>query len=226
LFHQLAFILVKKKINFYTTGFYKKNLFKLIPNNVKKWFAQNALINNEIIETLPIGIENLLPSYRTGHGIGYSHVSIKEYEIHNQEDINPNKFIYSNFNVGTNPPHRNFIKEICVKTDFIDWEEPNLEISDFFRRLKDYEAVVCAQGNDMGDNHRIYETLYMKRIPITFNKKMYDVLHKNYPVIFLEDPNILSNYDYMRRKIDEIKNKQWNLDMLDCNYWINKIKNS
>lgn len=48
LFHQLAFILVKKKINFYTTGFYKKNLFKLRVNNSQ--FASIFFFNKTIYE--------------------------------------------------------------------------------------------------------------------------------------------------------------------------------
>lgn len=203
-----------------------EKIFKLAPKNIKKWYAQNALINNEIIETLPLGIENLLSSFRDGHGVGYDRVLIKEFEIKNQSDKEPENFIYSNFNINTNPPHRNLIKQICEETDFIDWEEPNLSVSDFFRKIKNYEAVVCAQGNDAGDNHRIYETLYMGRIPITFNKKMYECLHYRFPVVLIENINDLQNYDLMRNKINKAKNKKWEKEILDVNYWINKINNS
>jgi hypothetical protein len=45
--------------------------FYLKPDNIKKWYAQNALINDDILVPLPIGLENKLKSIRPGHGIGY-----------------------------------------------------------------------------------------------------------------------------------------------------------
>ena len=202
------------------------NFIPLIPKNLKKWFAQNALFKNEIVEPIPIGIENRYPSIRDGHGIGYfERVEEKENVISNHDKIEPTKFIYSNFNLNTNFTHRNEIKNICINNDFIDWEEPVLSINDFFKTILNYEAVVCAQGNGPGDNHRIYETLYMGRIPITFNKTMFDVLHNLFPVVLIENYQDLDNFNIMSDKIKEAKNKKWEKELLICDNWIKKIKN-
>lgn len=199
----------------------------ILPKNVKKWFAQNALINNEIIETIPLGLGNSLPSSRGEyHGIGYSNLSLYDNIFSIKTEVSPSKLIYSNFNISTNYSHRIQVREICSTSNFIDWDEPNLSLETFLQKILDYEAVVCAQGNGPGDNHRIYEVLYMNRIPITFNKIMYDNLHKNFPVILLEDINLLKNYDYMTSRINEVKNKNWDKEMLYSKYWINKIKSS
>lgn len=200
------------------------DIFNKRPPNISKWFAQNALVNHEILEPLPIGIENRYPSIRDGHGIGWGdRVETKENVISNPPDIKFSKFIYSNFNIETNPGHRSQIREICINTNFIDWEEPNLSIETFFTKLLDYEAIVCAQGNGPGDNHRIYETLYMGRIPITFNKVMYEKLHYLFPVVLIEEINDLNNYEIMRKKIDEVKNKEWDKNTLSTDYWFDKI---
>jgi hypothetical protein len=197
----------------------------LIPKNLKKWFAQNALFVNEIVECIPLGIENKLPSVREGHGVGYGERIVqKELCILNQKINKPSKFIYSNFNVGTNIEHRTKVREICINSDYIDWEEPNLTISGFFDKISEYEAVVCPQGNGPGDNHRIYETLYMGKIPITFNKKMFELLHYRYPVVLLESEDDLKNFDSLKKKIEEAKNKIWNKKSLYINFWIQKIK--
>jgi len=202
------------------------NLFSLKPKNVKKWYAQNPMFVNDILQPIPIGIENHLPSIREGHGIGWGErVKIKQEVIDSQENKIPNKFIYSNFNLNTNFEHRSIIKKICIDSEFIDWEEPNLTVDLFMKKLLEYEAVVCAQGNGPGDNHRIYETLYMNRIPITFNKVMYENLHHLFPVVLVENYEDLSNYEVMRNKINEAKNKNWDRSILEMDYWIKNIIN-
>jgi hypothetical protein len=201
------------------------NIFSKLPKNVVKWYAQNALITNDILECIPLGIENYEPAIRNNHGIGYDRVRIKDFKINNKEDKIPSKFIYSNFNVETNRNHRNQVRNVCINTNFIDWDEPTLSLESFFDKILDYEAIVCAQGNGPGDNHRIYETLYMGRIPITFNRTMYDNLHKNFPVVLLEDINLLTDIDYMSKAIKTAKNKTWDKNKLSCDFWIDKIKN-
>lgn len=201
-----------------------QNILNNLPLNVKFWFAQNALVEDERVMTLPLGIENYEFSKRPGHGIGYDRVKIKDEFISNKPFRDPTKFAYSNFRVNTNPHHRNSVRSISINTDFIDWQEPNLSVEDFFDTCLDYELIVCAQGNGPGDNHRIYETLYMDRIPLTFNKVMYDRLHHNFPVILIEDIQKLSDLDYLKNEIQKLKGKTFNKEMLDCNWWINLIK--
>ena len=200
-----------------------ENFYNLKPKNVRKWYAQNAIYTNDILECIPIGIENYLPSIREGHGIGYDRVKIKEEIISSQIQRKPSKFIYSNFNINTNFIERSKIKKICQDVDFIEWEEPNLSIELFFDKILDYEAVVCPQGNGP-DTHRIYEVLYMRRIPITFDKIMYNNLHHLYPVLCLDHVDQLRDLNYVRKKIDELKNYNWNTESLNINYWLDKIK--
>lgn len=200
-------------------------LISNLPPNVTKWYAQNTMIVNDIVKCLPIGIENRYDCLRFNHGIGYERVAIKEFEISNQIQVTPSKFIYSNFNIQTNPQERSIIRDICIKSEFIDWDEPTLDISNFFKKILNYEAVVCPQGNGPGDNHRIYETLYMNRIPITFNEVMYNNLHHLFPVVLVKDYNELLDYEIMKTKINNAKNKTWDKSVLDINYWINLIIN-
>jgi len=196
---------------------------KAIPKNLKVWFATNAIVSHPKIVNIPLGIENYKPSLREGHGIGYERVKIKDDFINNFVDRKPKYLLYANFNVGTNFEHRNRVKNICIQTPHITWEEPNLSIENFFDRVLDFEGVVCAQGNGPGDNHRIYETLYLNRIPITFNKTLYSLLHHNFPVVLLENPEQLVDLDFISMEINKAKTKIWDKNMLDLNYWKNLI---
>ena len=203
-------------------------LISLCPKNVKKWYAQNVLSNNPILEPLPIGLENKLPSLRDGHGVGYlDRVTEKENLLSRKIDTLPSKKIYSNFNINTNLRYRSKIKQICLGSNHIDWEESNLTLKGFFDKILDYESVVCPIGNGI-DTHRLWEVLYSNRIPITIkvgNFKIYD-LYKKLPIVILENEIDLYDLTLIEEKISEIKNSKFNLEILDCSFWKNKILNT
>jgi hypothetical protein len=212
-------ILISGNSDFCITDYHLSNL----PNNVKFWYAQNAIVSHPKIINIPLGIENFKSSIRENHGIGYERANIKENFILNHNSKKPSELIYSNFTIGTNTRHRTFIKNICVETPHIIWEEPNLSVENFFNRVLDFTSVVCAQGNGDGDNYRIYETLYLNRIPITFNRQLYNLLHHKFPIICLDDPLLLKNYNFMREQIGTAKLKIWDKNLLDLDYWKSKI---
>lgn len=198
-------------------------LSKSMPENIKAWFATNVITENPKIIPIPLGIENYEKSVREGHGVGYDRGLTKETFILNHQDRTPTGFIYSNCRRGTNPGLRDRIIDISKKNDYITWEEPNLSIESFFDRVLDFEAVLCPQGNGFGDNHRIYETLYLNRIPITTGGHVHKSLHHNFPVVLVEDIELLKNYDFLREQVDIAKSKVWDRSLLDLDYWKNRI---
>jgi hypothetical protein len=203
-----------------------KSRFFNVPKNIKKWFGQNILYDDEILEPIPIGIENKLESSRKGHGVGYyDRVKLKEELLLNKIEKTPTKKIYSNFNIFTNFSHRSKVREISMKYDHIDWEEPNLSLDTFFNKILDYEMIVCPSGNGL-DTHRLWEILYSNRIPITIkmgNYKIYN-LYKTLPIIVLEDISELKDIDLINEKYVKIKKNNYNLDILNSEHWINLIK--
>jgi len=196
------------------------------PNNIKKWYAQNALINDEILIPLPIGLENKLESVRPGHGIGYyDRVSEKEFLLSRSIVTPSTKRYYSNFNISTNHQYRSKIKNICINSSHIDWEEYNLSLTEFFNKILEYEAVICPIGNGV-DTHRLWEVLYSNRIPITIkvgNFKIYE-LYEKLPIILLDSENDLYDEKLLDEKLNKIKNKQYDISLLDMIYWENLIK--
>jgi hypothetical protein len=195
------------------------------PNNIKKWYAHNALINDEILIPLPIGLENKLESVRPGHGVGYyDRVSEKELLLSRSIITHPTKKYYSNFNISTNYQYRLKIKNICIDSPHIDWEESNLSLTEFFNKILEYDAVICPIGNGV-DTHRLWEVLYSNRIPITIKVgdfKIYE-LYEKLPIILLDDENDLYNEKLLDEKLNEIKNKQYDMSLLDFSYWENII---
>lgn len=201
--------------------------FDKIPKNIKKWYAQNALYFSDILEPIPLGIENKLPSIRQGHGIGYfDRVQLKEKLLSKKKDILPNKLIYSNFDIKTNLNHRNECKNISQRHNFIDWEENNLTLEVYFNKIMEYEMILCPAGNGV-DTHRLWEVLYSNRIPVTIkigDYKIYE-LYKHFPIIVLETTEDLKNKELLENKLSEVKNKKFDIEMLYFNYWEKEILN-
>jgi hypothetical protein len=197
------------------------NLLSLLPKNVIKWYAQNALSNDKRLIPIPMGIENKLPSIREGHGIGYyDRVLLKENLLSRNKSVIPTKKIYSNFQVSTNYQHRNPIKNICIDCNHIDWEEPNLSIEQFFDKVLDYEMIVCPAGNGV-DTHRLWEVIYSNRIPITIKVgefKIYE-LYEKLPIIILNSLHELNDLELIYEKYNTIINSKFNLEIINQIYW-------
>jgi len=201
--------------------------FNKKPKNIKRWYAQNALVNDEILIPIPIGIENKIESIREGHGIGYyNRVSEKERLLNRNLNVIPEKFIYSNFNINTNFNQRITYKNISKSTNHIDWEESNLTLESFFNNILKYKMVLCPVGNGI-DTHRLWEVLYSGRVPITVNignYKLYD-LYKNLPIIVLDKIDDLLDYYLIEEKYNKVISNDYKLELIDYNYWRNEIKN-
>ena len=197
-----------------------------VPKNVKRWFAQNALSNSDILEPIPIGIENKIPSFREGHGIAYlDRVSIKESLLSRNKSVDPQKDVYGNFKVSTNQGHRDPIKHLCIKSNFIEWEEPNLHLNEYFDEILEYKMSVCPAGNGV-DTHRLWEVLYSKRVPITIkvgNYKIYEMYEK-LPIIVLDKAEQLLDTSLIMRKYMQVTNRNNQMELLDTEYWMKEIK--
>lgn len=194
------------------------------PKNIFKWFCQNRLSNNPLLESIPLGVENTAPCRVEGHGHvwDHAHEKTKLIESKNIHQVSETNLAYANFNVHTNPPHRNLIKSHILKLKHVTWRDPSPDYKSFFQDILNHQATICPQGNDRGDNHRIYEVLYAGRVPITFNRAQYEYLHHIFPTLLINDIQELDDYLELKTKINQVKNMV-NKNYLNCDYWINKI---
>lgn len=193
------------------------------PKNIKIWYTQNALSNNSILQPIPIGLENELFSVRDGHGLGWGQRVKEKKEIirlNNTKNITPKKLIYANFTIETNPLYRLPLRNSIQKIEHITWKDPKLSLSDFFNDLYDHKMVLCPVGNGV-DTHRLWETLYCNRVPITIkvgNFKIYE-LYKKLPVIILNTFEELLDKQNIIDQYTETINKKYDYSLLDPLHW-------
>jgi len=203
------------------------------PPNIKKWFCQNRLSDSELLQSIPLGLDNSTPCKRgQKHGTVWGHAP-QRLSILNEADKKRKEtdFIYANFSIETNPKHRLEMADVCNNLEYINTdivkthEESNRrDYSLYVEEILKHQAVLCPIGNNMGDNHRIYESLYLGKVSITFNPILHKYLHHLYPTILIKDLNELKDYDKLEERIKENK-KAIDFKYLDMEYWRNLILN-
>ncbi len=226
------------------------------PPNVKYWFAQNCLVQNEKIIPIPIGLRNSFPHYFIDQcdilsGCDYYFGKISEdilIDIYLNNNSFAEKFLYANFNVNSNLVYRSFLRDICKEIDFINYEEPietDFGYNNYYSKILDHQLNFCPAGNGI-DTHRIWETLYCKRIPITINCNsycrdnkvsvgsayippqeneyaIYTKLYSKLPIIILDSYEELFDKSHLQKLIDNKREQEYDLNILDFNYWKNII---
>jgi len=163
--------------------------------NVKLHLAQNCLIKNNKLLSLPIGIENTQWfDHNTFHKIRKSKI-IKT------------KNIYFYFNLNTHPSRLTCYNKL---KDKLEWNTKRSK-EDYFIELASHKYAICPRGNGL-DTHRIWECLYLDVIPIIIEKD--DLKIDNLPIIILEDWELIDN-------IYNIFTKQMNNKIVINNYFLN-----
>jgi hypothetical protein len=204
-------------------------IVSLAPKNIKKWYAVNALTYNNMVEPIPLGLENQYFSIRDGHGIGYpDRAGLKESILQNLDKNHiPTQFLYCNFNITTNPAYRQKIYDMTKQSKYITLDNPTLTLHDMFQKIQDHKMVLCPAGNGI-DTHRLWEVLYSNRIPVTININNYAIykLYKQLPIIILNTIDDILNYDLINQEYLKIINTKYNLNLLSINYWIDRIQNN
>ena len=89
------------------------------------------------------------------------------------------------------------------------------------KSIYEHKFVFAPRGRGI-DTHRMWESLYLRTIPIvrktTAMKDFYDL-----PILFIDNWDDITE-EYLEIKYQEIINKKYNIEKINVNYWINRIK--
>ncbi len=160
----------------------------IVPFNVWHIYAVNAIYNNEKITPIPFGLQrqmnpddNRLEIIKENIDLDVENVTTK---------YQATKWLYINMAIGRNSERQPLSKFETNKwcTTRFDNESkffPYDKYQDFLNELKDHRFVVCPKGHGF-DTHRIWETLYMRRVPVMLRHPYFEKLLKGFPVLFVE----------------------------------------
>lgn len=153
-----------------------------LPPNVLGVYAVNAVYNNDKIHPFPIGLQRQI-------GENDSRLEIMKFCVEHLGSSLPIKLLYINCGIG-----RNLEREPLVKFETNDWCTtrfdkdskffPYERYNEFLSELRDHKFVACPKGHGY-DTHRIWETLYMRRVPVMLEDPYFRLLLKRWSVLFV-----------------------------------------
>ena len=195
-------------------------------SKIKKWCSQNINTTHPKLFCIPIGLERkrwfpaLNKQYQLQHTIIDHNIILTDKHIHN--------LCYANFSINTNVKSRiECLKYLnssfctlktypCVKQDFY------INYSNYLTEILHHYFVICPEGNGI-DTHRMWETLYLGRIPIVIKNYVTESF-KDLPILILNSWNELT-YDLLLEYIKKFKNNEitYSIDKLRMSYWKKEI---
>ena len=191
-------------------------------SNLKLWLCQNKNYNHPKLLSIPIGLPNLEPGSEI-HKIGGNLNKLYNASRVKKEIIN---LVYLNYSSWTYPLEREKVINLYSTKNWVTCEETiySHEARDnFLHKVNNHKFVFATRGNGI-DTHRLWESLYLRTIPIV--KRCIGMEDFNdLPILFIENWEDITE-DYLNEQYEIIMNKTYNLEKLDVNYWMNLIKNT
>ena len=206
--------------NFCVIGHSDYPIVDEISNKFDKIFCVNRYTDNPNTFGIPLGITNDCNDSPIHPIYGNKQIMIDVFN----EDIKKENLAYINFNISNYPIERELVFHKFSNKSWI--KNGSIENTldgrrEFLRDIRSSKFVFCPRGNGI-DTHRIWETLYMKSIPIVKYEKTHH-LFEDLPILFIKDWNEISE-DFLNDKYLEIINKEWNMDKLKISHWLEFIK--
>lgn len=147
---------------------------------LEKWYAQNVNFEHQKLIPIPIGIANS----------EWSHGDISVLESVMQSNFEKKQLMYANFNINTNYKQRSY----CLKFIPNKYIENNVPFRTYLEHTAQSYFSICPLGNGI-DSHRIWESLYLKTVPITESTYNISYLKRknNLPILLIDNWADISN---------------------------------
>lgn len=189
-----------------------EQLFSKKPKCIFNWYAQNVEYDHQNLIPIPIGLSNDYCQIT----LKIKHLSLRKANIKNK------KLLYINHRSSTCPSAREWIYNHFKTNDWCTIDDPNLSLSEYKNQLDNHKFILCPRGNGI-DTHRLWESLYHGIIPIVENYIHYEKCLIDLPAIIVNSFKDVTK-EFLEFKYIEMKNKQFNMDKLNINWWMKKIK--
>ncbi|MDB3866620.1 hypothetical protein N9309_02565 [Acidimicrobiia bacterium] len=165
-----------KLITHQTDQLIDEEIFNLKPDCISKWFSINVGYDHPDLVPIPLGLGNDFQDNQINSS------DIEDNYLFNKEQLHPH--LYLNFKESTNFKERKNLYEYFSNADWVTIENPNLLKSQYKEAITKSSFILCPWGNGI-DTHRLWESLYYGKIPITKYHHTYSYLN-NLPILFVD----------------------------------------
>lgn len=198
----------------------EKQFDSFINNNlIIHWFCQNNVIKHPKITTIPIGIYyhtiDLPPIKQEESILNITKIPFYERKIK----------CYSNFHFSMSTRFGSDRKQAykLIPKDLVYYESVRIDRHETWLNQTNYAFVISPHGNGL-DCHRTWEALILGCIPIV-RKSSIDVLYEDLPVLIVDEWTDITQ-QLLNETVKEFTTKNFNMDKLKLEYWVNKFKSS
>lgn len=166
-----------------------------VPDNVLAIYAVNGYTNNPKVHPFPIGLQR--KRNKNDGRLEYMRQRVfSDFLGHkNPNSKQPTKLLYINCGIERNPervPLAHFHTSDWITTRF-DKDSmffPYDRYNVFLDELQAHKFVVCPKGQQRGnlvcyDTHRLWETLYMRRVPVILDHPYFRKLLEGFPILYV-----------------------------------------
>jgi hypothetical protein len=182
----------------------------LVSNKIKKWFCQNKYTTHPNLFSLPIAIANSQ----------WPHGNLQALQETIYQDLPKINLVHKSFDMSTNPEHRHQANNDTSQNGF--QMAQYTPFSNYIRQIKQSNFSFAPLGNG-ADCHRIWECLYLGCVPIVPKTEYCFDDFKHLPILFVDNYKDITK-EFLEQQINNFYPfSKFNLEMLELNYWKEKI---
>jgi len=191
---------------------------KNIPKNLKKWFAQNVEVDLDLIEPIPIGLENSEWFVETK--------KIQKLFSKNNENKQNRNLVYLNLNIKNNVNIRQPIYDMLKNKSYVTTEygRNGMNFNHYLDQLYNHCFMVVPEGNGI-DVHQPWESLYVNTIPIQ-KKNSNNKNWRELPICWVDDWSQMEDENFLISEYNRISQNKYDTSKLNFGFWKNKILSS
>jgi hypothetical protein len=188
----------------------EKHLDIIQSEKLVHWYGQNINIKHDKVTSIPIGIANEI----------WQHGDEKKLKKVILENNAKNKIIHCSFDISTNYNERIKCASSMSKNNLKMNNRENFE--EYLRSLSKSFFTLSPNGNGI-DCHKLWESLYLKTIPVVTNSINVDFYSK-LPILIIDTWDNFNFEDLNENLYNEIIKKH-NFKEIEIDYYKNKILN-
>jgi hypothetical protein len=135
----------------------------------------------------------------------------------------PKNTVFLGIRDSTYISERQLVRSLYVNENWVtssEYDRTEIGHSSYIDNIFSHKFTFAPRGNGV-DTHRIWESLYLRTIPIVRNM-LHMSYFKNLPILFVDNWSDITQ-DFLEDKYLEMMEKEYDLEPLKLSYWIKKL---